>query len=217
MLAWIVLQLPLALSPTPAPPTCQLEVLPPSVLEERVLRTFERDVNQYVRLHRRLERSLPPEHLFGDSEDMTLAVDALYAAMVDARPTAREGSIFTPAVAQVVSARLERAIVRLGRSPAEVWLAMNRGYMSGVPDIRVNDRVPPIRYAVVWPALLDALPPLPEELQYRFIDRDLVLVDVHADLVVDILKDALPAPFAGLAGNFAPPRNSAHDNGRSDV
>lgn len=216
MLPWIVLQLPLALSPAPVPPTCQLEVLPPSVLEERVLRTFDRGVNQYVRLHRRLERSLPPEHLFDDSEDMSLATDALHAALVDARPNVQEGSIFTPAVAYVLSTRLERAIVSLGRTPAEVWLEMNRGYLSGVPDIRVNDRFPP-RHVRVWPALLDALPALPDVLQYRFVDRDLVLVDVHADLVVDILRDALPEPFAGLARDFAAPRDSSQPPGRPHV
>ena len=217
MLALIVLQLPLALSPNPVPPTCPLEVLPPSVVEERVLRTFDDSVNRYVRLHRRLERSLPPEHLFDDSEDMSMATDALHAALIDARPSAREGSVFTPAVAYVLSGRLERAIAGLGRTPAEVWLAMNRGYMSGVPEIRVNDRFPPIRYARIWPALLDALPALPDELQYRFVDRDLVLVDVHADLVVDILKDALPAPFAGLARDFAAPRNSSQRVGRQEI
>ena len=133
MLALLVLQLPLALSPTAVPPTCQLEVLPPAVLEERVLRDFDRGINEYVRLQRRLARSLPPLYLFGDTEDMSLAVDALHAAMVDARPNAREGSIFTPAVAHALSARLERAIVSLGRTPAEVWIALNRGYMSGYP------------------------------------------------------------------------------------
>lgn len=217
MLALIVLQLPLALSPTGEPPTCQLEILPPAVLEERVLRTFDDGVNQYIRLHRRLERSLPPEHLFDDSEDMAMATDALHDAIVDARPNAREGSIFTPAVAHVLTTRLERVIASLGRTPAEVWLEMNRGYLSGVPDIRVNGRFPLIRYARVWPALLDALPALPDELQYRFVDRDLLLVDVHGDLVVDILRDALPAPSAGLARDLAAPRNSSQYRGRASV
>ena len=208
MLAWIVLQLPLALSPTAVPPACQLELLPLAALEERVLRHFNDGINQYVRLHRRLERSLPPEHLFDDSEDLSLAADELRTSLVDARPSAREGSIFTPAVAQVLAARLERAIAGLGSTPGEVWIAMNRGYLSGVPEINVNDRFPPIRYARIWPALVEALPALPDELEYRFVDRDLVLVDVHANLVVDILKDALPAPFAGLVRDSAVPRNS---------
>ena len=32
---------------------------------------------------------------------------------------------------------------------------------------------------------------LPQELQYRFVGRDLVLVDTHADLVLDILRNAV--------------------------
>jgi len=35
------------------------------------------------------------------------------------------------------------------------------------------------------------LPALPPELQYRMVGRDLVLVDVHASLIVDILPQAL--------------------------
>ena len=45
--------------------------------------------------------------------------------------------------------------------------------------------------AWMWPALLHALPTLPEDLQYRIVDNDLVLVDLHASLVVDILEDAI--------------------------
>jgi hypothetical protein len=39
--------------------------------------------------------------------------------------------------------------------------------------------------------MLAALPGLPEELEYRFVGADLVLIDVPADLVVDILENAL--------------------------
>jgi hypothetical protein len=44
------------------------------------------------------------------------------------------------------------------------------------------------------PCVLHALPELPIELQYRFVGVDLILIDIHADLVVDILRDAIPAP-----------------------
>ena len=36
-----------------------------------------------------------------------------------------------------------------------------------------------------------ALPALPDVLQYRFVGRDLVLVDIEADLIVDVLPRAL--------------------------
>ena len=194
MLAWIVLQVPLALFPATTPPTCQLEVLSPSALEERTLNDFDQRIDRYVRLHRRLERDLPPEHLFGDMEDMPIAVDALHNAMVAARPNVRAGTFFTPGVAELLTARLARAITASGLTPAEAKVAMNLGYRGRNPQAQVNGRIPPGRHVRVWPALLAVLPALPEELEYRFIGWDLVLVDVHADLIVDVLRDALPVP-----------------------
>jgi hypothetical protein len=55
----------------------------------------------------------------------------------------------------------------------------------------VNGRFPWLRGALVWPCILNALPPLPDELQYRFVGVDLILVDIHANLVVDILRNAV--------------------------
>jgi hypothetical protein len=154
--------LPLMLLP-PSTTDCQLDVLTPAAMEERALGDFNLRVNQYVRLHRRLERALPPEQMFDDPEDMFAAAEALRSAILDARPNARPGSVFTPAVADIFVRRLTAVIPRNGVTPA------------------------------LWPILIDALPPLPDELQYRFEDRDLVLLDVHADLVVDVLRNALPS------------------------
>jgi hypothetical protein len=213
MLAVMLLQLPLALIPAPTPPTCLLEVQPRFVREELVLRDFNRRVVDYVRLHRRLERSLPPEQLI-DMEDMSFVGDELRAALVAARPQAQPGEFFTPAVADVITARLEQAIAGIGLTPAEVVIAMNLGYRSGIPQPKVNAEFPGNRYLRIWPSLLAALPALPDELEYRFVYRDLVLVDTHANLVVDILKDALPPPYADLLSDFAAPRKNPQVAGR---
>jgi hypothetical protein len=42
------------------------------------------------------------------------------------------------------------------------------------------------------PQVLAALPRLPEDLEYRFIGSRLILLDVHAQIVVDFIEDALP-------------------------
>lgn len=48
-----------------------------------------------------------------------------------------------------------------------------------------------------WPPhLLAVLPPLPDELQYRFMNHDLILWDVHVNIIVDFIKGALPSPTA---------------------
>ena len=43
----------------------------------------------------------------------------------------------------------------------------------------------------MFPCVVDVLPALPSELQYRIVGRDLVLTDVHASVVVDILANVL--------------------------
>jgi hypothetical protein len=78
-------------------------------------------------------------------------------------------------------------------------IAMNLGYRQRIPPAQDNGRIPPGRHVRVWPALLATLPSLPEQLEYRVVGWDLVLVDVHADLVLDVLKDALPRPDAAYS------------------
>ena len=181
--------------PHPAKPhaPCQLEVLTPSEMEEHALVQFNTTVDRYVVLHRLLERSLPPEGMFDDPEDMWAAREALAAALLDARPLARQGNVFTPAVAVMIRSRLERAIAQHHHDPADVLAAINEERLPGAPEPAVNEPYPWIIGSAMWPTLLAALPPLPHELEYRFSDRDLVLIDVHANLVIDILYDALPA------------------------
>jgi hypothetical protein len=177
-------------------------------LEERVIHDFNQRVDWYVRLHRRLERNLPPEHLFGDLEDMSAAIDALHQALIEARPNATPETFFTPAVADLLTKRLAHAITASGHTPAEAWIAMNLGYVAAIPQARINARAPVGRYVRIWPALLAVLPALPEELEYRFVGWDLVLVDVHADLVIDILKNALPGLHDHFVGDSPAPGNS---------
>jgi hypothetical protein len=47
-----------------------------------------------------------------------------------------------------------------------------------------------VPFDFVPPRLLQSLPALPEELQYRIIGLSLVLWDYHANLIVDFLPDA---------------------------
>ncbi len=57
----------------------------------------------------------------------------------------------------------------------------------------VNGRYPDtIPLSSVPPQIIKALPPLPEELEYRFIQNSLILLDVHAHIIVDYLTAAVP-------------------------
>jgi hypothetical protein len=59
---------------------------------------------------------------------------------------------------------------------------------------RVNGAYPESApYSMVSPNVLCNFPELPEELQYRFWGRDLLLWDYHANVIVDVLPDAIPS------------------------
>src|SRR5262245_445059 len=57
---------------------------------------------------------------------------------------------------------------------------------------RANDRLPWLRHALMPWFRVEVLPPLPDEVQYRLVGRDLVLFDVDLGLVIDVLRNALP-------------------------
>lgn len=112
-------------------------------------------------------------------------------ALQAARFTAHEGDIFSSETAGIFRARIEVA-VRTGDFEIEDIVAANEEEVPPrAPFPVVNGRFPWARGAAMWPCVLHALPALPDELQYRIVGRDLVLVDVHANLVVDILREAL--------------------------
>jgi hypothetical protein len=197
MLATVLVHVPIALLPVvqlsqPAP-DCLLEVLPPQVIEERFLATFDANVQAYVTVQRRFVRGMAPPFTFDD--EAGFFGDELRAAIVAARPLAGQGDFFTPPVADVFRSRIDRALL-LGVARTAAPLHEPR---PGGPVLEVNKPFPWVFGNVHWPALLFELPPLPYELGYALWGRDLALVDVQANLVLDVLPDALPeGAYAGV-------------------
>jgi hypothetical protein len=124
---------------------------------------FTTTVNLYMELHWLLERPLASLTRWSDPQQATRAREAHRKAIVEARIATPRGDIFTPRVA---------AYLR-----NEIMMAVRRGQTEGID---------------VEEAALEALPELPIELEYRFIDRDLVLLDMEIDTIVDVLYEALP-------------------------
>jgi hypothetical protein len=199
MFATILFHVPLLLAPLVQLPTptaqCQLDVSTPQARQEPALTEFNARIDGYVALHRRLEQSLPPEQTFDDPEEMSEARDRLADAIRDARPDARKGDFFPAGFAVIVRRCVDDALAHADYDLSAVLDAINDEVVPGGPRLKVNGAFPWEHVgAAMWPALLHRLPLLPPELQYRLVDRDLVLIDVHANLIIDILKEALPEP-----------------------
>jgi hypothetical protein len=164
----------------------------PTPAEGAALTRFHKGVEEYVALHRRLEGPLPVPAVSSDVARIREASDALALAIRGARARARQGDIFTPEVTSLFQGVIRRALE--GRNPSEVVAAINEEVPAGAPPRpALHSRYPVGASSYVPCELLTVLPQLPPELQYRFVDRTLLLLDTHADLVVDLMPEAIPA------------------------
>ena len=150
---------------------------------------FTRAVHTYANLHRTVAASLLPEEMCTDPEETQRRIGQLAEALRAERATARAGDVFNTAIASVFRRRLAEA-VRQSALRGEVLEPQQA--RRGEPGLEVNDEFPWIVKQGMPPAVLATLTTLPPELEYRFVYRDLVLLDVGANLVVDILENALP-------------------------
>jgi hypothetical protein len=169
---------------------CAAQTVP--VTDDEAIQQFQQAADEYVLMHRYLERQLPSVKVTADTETLRQAIAAMAAAIRMARSEAKQGDLFSPAVAEVLRYRIARSLQRRGLTPFDVRADQlaDTGPV-GMPVLTVNGSFPWKLAAGMNPAVLQALPPLPPELQYRMIDSDLVLIDVHAGVIVDILPYAL--------------------------
>jgi hypothetical protein len=151
---------------------------------------FQKRVEEYVALHRLLEGQVPTLEVSDDPKEIRAAIGALQKKLRQARATARQGDIFT-AEAEQLFRRLIREVFPEGET-LRLLSMIAEEMPKALIRPRVNASYPAGASLSVMPTkLLLVFPPLPEELQYRFVDRDLILWDVHANLVVDVVQNAI--------------------------
>jgi hypothetical protein len=147
---------------------------------------FVQRTRDYVRLRShvapgaRLEETASPEEISAREAALAHAIRAVRAG---AKPGDVFGSAREPLAAIArrdwrERAPAERAALQ-GELPPSAAPAVNAPYPASLP------------LATVPAKLLEALPELPEELEYRFVGPHLILRDVEANLVVDVVPDLL--------------------------
>lgn len=152
---------------------------------------FLKRVQEYVDLHEKLEKTLPPRQDQATPAGTEGHEQALARLLVQARARARQGDIFTSDVRAYFRRQIGRALAGPdGREIRQAIMEDNPGKV----QLRVNSRYPDsIPLTTMPPSVLGALPKLPAHIEYRFIGRRLVLLDIHSQLVVDYMDQALPA------------------------
>ena len=190
MFASRLLLIAAALALVPASATATRQGMTPQELREyRVVSRFLRAVDDYVLTHR-IVSPVPPE-VMCLPDGAVAVVNDLAAIPLDARPAPREGDIFALEVADAFRDRIAKAVRQHEINVWDLVADMNEDEMVA-PAVGVNERLPVGvgDRSVQW--LVSALPTLPEQLEYKLVGRDLVIFDAHDDIVVDVLRVALP-------------------------
>jgi hypothetical protein len=150
-----------------------------------IMADFSTRVWDYLELRTELEKGLPPLTVTDDPAEIRRAVRALAKKIHVARAEAKQGDIFTPTIS------VEFKKVLFLEMDANTWAAImddNPGKISN----RINVTYPSKRTLSTVPAnILARLPRLPEDIQYRFFGRDLILHDTRSNLILDRIPYAI--------------------------
>jgi len=154
-----------------------------------VLKEFVDRVDKYVELHKKLEGTLPSLPKQTDPKQIDTHERALGKLIQAQRASAKQGDIFTPAMQRLVRSLL--APVFRGKEGAQIRAEIldneYKGSVKLAPNARYPDEVP---ISTVPPQVLNELPKLPEELEYRFVRNAMILFDPHAHLIPDYVERA---------------------------
>jgi hypothetical protein len=148
-------------------------------------------VQAYIAVHKAANSSIPALKPTPLPEMITAHQQALARKIREARPHARRGDIFSEPARKAFrhavkeefqgpQGRHARKTIRQGEPLNEVHLRVNQPYPDGVP------------FTTVPPTLLLKFPRLPDEVAYRIVGQDLILLDVEANLVIDSIHEIFP-------------------------
>jgi hypothetical protein len=153
------------------------------------IKDFRDRLDAYLELHKKAASTVPTLKETDDPAKLTAREQAIGEAVRKARPDARPGDVF----GKDLTARIRRVIRAdwAKRSAADkAGLAEDK---PGSSVATVNATYPSRLPLATFPAsLLAELPPLPQEIEYRFVGRHLILRDVRANIIIDVLHNVLP-------------------------
>jgi hypothetical protein len=169
------------------------EKTPPTVNHDaQLLVDFKARVDQYVALRAKADDSAPPLRKTADSARIKDAQQAVAERIGAARAGAKQGDIFTPEIAAVFR-RLIRPEAKDADTKALLSEKKDQPKPGTVPLWKIGmpypDKEP---LATMPPEVLERLPRLPKDIDYRFVAKHLVLHDVRANTIIDFMPNAIP-------------------------
>ncbi|HEX9366576.1 MAG TPA: hypothetical protein VF921_08110 [Vicinamibacterales bacterium] len=154
-----------------------------------VIRDFLTRVDKYVTLHKKLEDTIPKLSKQATPQEIDTHERALAKLIQEGRKDAKPGDLLTPGMQRFIRSLLRP--VFSGKAGLQIKDEIVDKEYKGNVKLVVNGRYPDeVPISTMPPQVLAALPKLPEELEYRFIRRNMILFDPHAHIIVDFMERA---------------------------
>ncbi len=154
-----------------------------------IVKDFQARVASYLELHKATGISKKATDSPGKLADQKQQAEE---KIQQSRPAAKQGDIFTPQIGDYFKKQI--AATLQGPDGAKVRASLRRAEPLPNVHLQVNQPYPRNLPLQSTPAtLLQRLPRLPGEVQYRIVGSTLVLYDTASNLIVDFLPDAVPA------------------------
>ena len=161
-----------------------------SARDKEIVATFEKRVKEYVRLRDQVKQKVPKLAKDSTPEQIQAGEKAFVEALRVARAGAKPGDIFTAKIAEHIRTTLKTEFKPADKK--EIRKIVLGTDTRGVP-LRVNYPYPdPKEFSEMPPTLLLKLPLLPKQVKYRYVGRNLMLVDTDNNLIIDYMLDGLP-------------------------
>src|ERR1044072_1214001 len=171
----------------------QSALAPPAVIspaDKTAIQTFEKQVNEYVDLRTKLKANAPKLSKDSTPEQIHAYRTALEQSLRSARTNAKRGDLFRPDAADYIRRTLKLEFQ--GKDRQQLRETIFETETQGAV-LRVNYPYAQKAELSEMPAtLLAKLPQLPKEVRYRFVGRNMLLVDRESNVIIDYMPDALP-------------------------
>jgi hypothetical protein len=149
---------------------------------------FSASMDEYAKLRSTLQKGLPALAVTANPIETQQAERLLAARIRKARAGAGRHDIFTDETRRAFKQMLRPVTTAAtcafvhDDNPGEWGWAVNAEYPKQHP------------VSSVPPAMLDVMPRLPDDVFYRFLDTDLVLHDIKANIMLDRIENAIRCP-----------------------
>ena len=156
----------------------------------KTIADYQDRVKNYLSAQRKLSADIPKVPDKATPQQIDARQRELGKLVMAARKGVKQGEIFGPEMSALVRRLL--APIFKGPDGAKVRASIFDEPHPVVPavNVRYPDEVP---LSTMPPDIMRLLPALDPALEYRFIGRHLILLDVEAHLIIDVIDNAIPA------------------------